>query len=142
MTHPIHRPYNHAEAGLMLTLNEYHKGRENGIKGSELAAKLGQHQRAMRDTISDLRFMGVLIAGKPETGYFIPVTPNAADEYLDWLKHRGLHTLGIVSRARQIGMADLLGQLSLEITEPPSHIPNNPITQFINQPTTGATTHE
>lgn len=95
-----------------------HRGRERGIHARHLAGKLGlqgEHgMRALRKAISDLREIGIPIAGMPETGYFIASTPTELDEFcIKFLEARAMHSLKLSSRLRQIPLPVLCGQLLL-----------------------------
>jgi len=100
-------------ANQLLNLLSAHQGRENGIAARDLAAKSGQSPRVLRKLISALREEGIAICGKPGTGYFVPVTPEELEESCEFLEHRALHSLRLLSRMKKVALPELLGQLRL-----------------------------
>lgn len=113
-----------------LTTN--HKGKDNGITVDKLPMRTGISARDIRQAVSDLRDDGIAVAALPSTGYYLAQTPAEIDECCKYLRKRSLHGLRLESRLRKIALPVLLGQISLDIAEPPSSVPANPITQFIN----------
>jgi hypothetical protein len=107
---------NHPDYVLALfiqTLATAHTGRDSGIRGDDLAAKCNIAPRMVRDLVSKAREQGTLIAGTPNTGYFIATSVADVTEYCDYLTHRALHSLKLVARAKNIGLPALMGQLNL-----------------------------
>lgn len=98
---------------LVQTLATRHTGKTRGIKASELARELAICERELRKLISSAREDGVLIAGHPSTGYYIAATSDEVEQYCEFLIHRALHSLKLVSRAKNIGLPQLMGQLNL-----------------------------
>jgi biotin operon repressor len=105
-------------ARVINALGVAHRGRDNGIHGQHLAAKLGLDgeagMRALRKAISGLRETGIPIAGMPETGYFIAATADELDDFcIRFLESRAMHSLKLSSRLRRIPLPVLCGQLLL-----------------------------
>ena len=105
-------------AQVVTLLGSEHSGRAKGIHAKHLGAKLGIHDeaglRVLRKAISEMREMGVPIAGMPETGYFIAATADELDEFcIKFLESRALHSLKLSSRLRNIPLPVLCGQLLL-----------------------------
>lgn len=90
-----------------------HQGRDNGICAKDLAARLGVPPRRLRRLISAAREDGIAICGKPESGYFVPTTPDELEETCAFLEHRALHSLRKLSRMKRVALPTLLGQLML-----------------------------
>jgi Replication protein A C terminal len=113
-------------------------GKDNGIHVRQLVMATGLSERDIRSAVSRLREDGVAVVATPESGYYIAETPDELRECCRFLRSRAMHTLHIEARLRQCSMAELLGQLSLDIAEPVAEadVPNNEITRFIqtNQP--------
>jgi biotin operon repressor len=111
-------PALHLSAQVLNTLGVCHRGRSNGIHAKHLASKLGLQGdhglRILRKAISDLREVGIPIAGMPETGYFIAATAEELDDFcIKFLESRALHSLKLSSRLRKIPLPVLAGQLLL-----------------------------
>lgn len=90
-----------------------HQGRDKGIAARELAVQLGVPPRRLRLLISAAREDGIAICGKPESGYFVPVTAEELQETCAFLEHRALHSLRKLSRMKRVSLPTLLGQLML-----------------------------
>lgn len=90
-----------------------HQGASRGISAAELAQRLGVTRRRLRKHISDARCQGFLVCGHPRTGYFMAATADELRMATAFLEHRALHSLLLLSRMRNVGMAELLGQLKL-----------------------------
>lgn len=90
-----------------------HQGRATGIPAKELAAQLGVPMRQLRRLISKAREDGIAICGKPESGYFMPVTPEELHETCAFLEHRALSSLRKLSQMKRVALPVLLGQLLL-----------------------------
>lgn len=97
----------------LLNLLSQHQGRERGISASDLARQAGIHERMLRTLISKLREDGTAICARPETGYFLAVTPEELRESCKFLHDRAMHSLLRASRMQNISLPDLLGQLKL-----------------------------
>ncbi len=117
-------------------LSTNHKGKANGITVERLCIRVGVSARDIRQAVTDLRDDGVAVAALPSSGYYLAQTPEEIEECCQYLRKRSLHGLRLESRLRKIALPELLGQLSLEMTEPANTHPTNPITQFINQKAT------
>ncbi|MGA0610535.1 HTH domain-containing protein [Caldimonas sp. KR1-144] len=100
-------------ANQLLNLLSEHQGRNRGIAARDLAVKAGLSPRQVRKRISALRDEGIAICGKPATGYFVPVTPDELEESCEFLEHRALHSLRLLSRMKKVALPELLGQLRL-----------------------------
>jgi biotin operon repressor len=91
-----------------------HQGRENGVSAKRLAEELDMPPRRLRKLISELRDGdGIALCGHPSTGYFMAVTPEELQASCDFLEHRALHSLRLLSRMKKVSLPDLLGQLRL-----------------------------
>lgn len=91
-----------------------HQGRENGISARYLAAYCGVDLRMLRKLISQARYEdGVAICGHPKTGYFMATTADELDMCCQFLRHRAVHSLQLLSRMTKTSMPDLIGQLKL-----------------------------
>lgn len=100
-------------ANQLLNLLSAHQGQANGIGAGALSTKAGLSQRQLRKFISALRDEGIAICGKPNTGYFVPITPEELRESCAFLEHRALTSLRLLSRMKKVSLPDLLGQLRL-----------------------------
>lgn len=107
-----------------------HVGKEHGIHVRQLVMATGLSERDIRSAVSQLREEGIAIVATPEAGYYIAETPEELAECCHFLRSRAMHTLHIEARLRQCSMAELLGQLSLDIAQPvaAADVPDNEIT--------------
>jgi len=93
----------------------HHIGRGRGIRGDDLAKRLGLESRQVRKLISDaIEENGTAICGHPSTGYFIASNADELMATVDFHKHRALHELRKASRLSKIPLPDLIGQLHLK----------------------------
>jgi biotin operon repressor len=90
-----------------------HQGREAGIAAARLAEQLEVPPRRLRKLISEAREDGIAICGKPDSGYFMPTTPEELQETCAFLEHRAMHSLRKLSRMKKVALPVLLGQLLL-----------------------------
>ena len=90
-----------------------HQGRDKGIPAQDLARELGLPPRKLRLLISAAREEGIAICGKPESGYFMPTTPEELQETCTFLENRAMHSLRKLSRMKRVALPVLLGQLLL-----------------------------
>lgn len=90
-----------------------HQGRANGIAAKHLAEQLGVPSRQLRRLISKAREEGIAICGKPNSGYFMPVTPEELQETCAFLEHRALSSLKKLSLMKRVALPTLLGQMLL-----------------------------
>lgn len=90
-----------------------HMGRANGISCKHLAEQCHVPERHIRKLVSELRFEGTAIVGKPETGYYVATEPEDVQEFVDFHFARARHSLAMVSKVRGMAMPELLGQLEL-----------------------------
>jgi biotin operon repressor len=90
-----------------------HQGRDRGISAELLAWTLNISPRHLRKLISQAREQGLAICGTPATGYYMPKTADELDEACQFLQHRALHSLKLLSVMRKVAMPTLLGQLLL-----------------------------
>lgn len=98
---------------LLQHMSTRHMGAGNGVRASELAAALGIGQRHLRRAISAAREQGAALCGRPETGYFIALTPDELKQAADFLEHRALTSLRLLARMRGVSLPQLMGQLPL-----------------------------
>lgn len=90
-----------------------HQGRDRGISARCLAEQLGVPPRRLRRLISAAREDGIAICAKPDSGYFVPVTPEELQETCVFLQHRAMHSLRKLSQMKKVALPTLLGQLML-----------------------------
>ena len=90
-----------------------HQGKALGISAAKLAEQLGTTRRRLRKHISEARCQGYLVCGHPKCGYFMATTADELRMATEFLEHRALHSLMLLSRMRGVGMPELLGQLRL-----------------------------
>jgi biotin operon repressor len=98
---------------LLLTLSR-HQGAGAGIRAQDLAAQLQAPERHVRKLVSELRAQGTAICAHPSTGYFVPVTPEELQQSCEFLEHRALKSLMLMSRMQNVSLPTLLGQLALK----------------------------
>lgn len=87
-----------------------------------LSAQLSVPTRALRTLISELRSEGMPICGHPTTGYYIAETAAELQSTCDFLRSRALHSLVLESRLRKCSLAQLIGQLQLELDSQPTEV--------------------
>jgi biotin operon repressor len=92
-----------------------HQGASQGISAAKLAEQLGTTRRKLRKHISEARCQGFLVCGHPSTGYFMAVTAEELRMATAFLEHRAFHSLMLLSRMRGVGMAELLGQMRINV---------------------------
>lgn len=90
-------------------------GARNGITAERLARMLVVTPRALRTLITELRNDGMAICGTPETGYFIAETAEELQETCAFLRSRALRSLHLEARLKKIPLAQLLGQMQLDL---------------------------
>lgn len=90
-----------------------HQGREHGIRARDLARDLAIPPRQLRRLVSQAREEGFAICGRPESGYFMPVTAEELQESCDFLINRAMHSLRKASRMTKVSLPALLGQLAI-----------------------------
>ena len=90
-----------------------HQGAANGVGAAALAHTYGVPERLIRQLVTNLRQEGMAICAHPTTGYFIPTTPQELSESCEFLEHRALKSLHLVSRMKNVSLPTLLGQLAL-----------------------------
>ena len=91
-----------------------HMGIGNGVRGRDLAARLGCTERKLRSLISELIIEeGAQIGGRPETGYFIALRPEELDDSVEFHKRRAKHELLKASRLSGKPLLELAGQMVL-----------------------------
>ena len=100
-------------AAELLNVLAFHQGRDSGIKAKHLARVCGVPERQLRTLIGQLREEGIAICARPETGYYMAITPEELRESCKFLHDRAMRSLLLASRMQQISLPDLLGQLKL-----------------------------
>lgn len=100
------------QAALLNALSR-HQGKEAGVSAERLAAELGVNVRKLRRLVTTARADGIAICGRPESGYFVPTTPEELSESCEFLEHRAKTSLLLLSRMKQVSLPELLGQLKL-----------------------------
>jgi hypothetical protein len=99
----------------ILMLN--HVGARNSIGGKDLAIQIGCKPRTIRALVLKLRENAVAVCGQPETGYYIAQTSVELDGTCKLLERHGLHQLAVAARLRRTSLAELVGQLDLNLEE-------------------------
>jgi biotin operon repressor len=89
------------------------QGKDRGICARDLAAELGVSMRRLRSLISAAREEGVAICGRPQTGYYMPTTPEELEAACRFLRARAMHSLRALSRMQRVTLPVLLGQMLL-----------------------------
>ena len=97
----------------LMALMVFHKGSHYGISAKQIAQELQVTERKIRQLVTECREDGHAICGHPSTGYFVAETKEEMQETLDFLKHRALHSLKLMSTLSKKPMAELVGQLNL-----------------------------
>jgi len=100
---------------VLARLYAFHEGRARGVRCKALAAALEASERAVRAAIASLREAGQPICGKPASGYFYARTPEELRETCDFLRSRALTSLTLEARLRKVPLAELAGQMLLEL---------------------------
>ena len=91
-----------------------HRGRANGVRGRDLASKVGVTERTLRLLISAAREQGAAICGTPASGYFIANSVAELEETARFHHARAMHELRMEAQLRRIPLPVLLGQLNLK----------------------------
>lgn len=77
-------------------------GKANAISKQEIMRKTKLHERSVRLFIRELRLEGVIIASSSkQRGYFIPVTIDELEEYVNDIESRAREDFRVASFARQ-----------------------------------------
>lgn len=114
-----------AKARLMTGLSR-HIGKEKAIGASELFAVVyGEtpetkinHTRQLRKLVTEMRHDGVPIASTSSNeggGYYLPRTDSELKDYLDRHMSRGLKSLAICARVKNLSLSEYLGQIRLNL---------------------------
>jgi hypothetical protein len=98
-----------------------HIGAERGVHIAQLVAEITGEllpdpvaERRVRQCISELREEGGHVCAHPQTGYFIAASAAELERYyIEFLRARALHSLMLISRAKNIALPELIGQLRL-----------------------------
>ena len=90
-----------------------HVGAGRGISAADLATYLGCDLRQLRKLITQARFDGIALCGKPADGYFIGERAEEVEETCRLLRSRAMHSLLLESAMRRMPLPTLIGQLSL-----------------------------
>lgn len=99
---------------VLLNALSKHQGAAAGISASALADELAMPIRSLRRLISRCRADdGLAICGHPSTGYYIATTPQELEASCEFLHHRAMHSLQLLSRMRKVSLPVLMGQLML-----------------------------
>lgn len=101
----------------LLVILSRHQGAAAGVRGQDLAAQLQVPERLVRRLVSELREQGIAICAHPANGYFVPVTPEELQQSCEFLEHRALKSLRLMSRMTNVALPTLLGQLALKDKE-------------------------
>lgn len=91
-------------------------GASRGITAKRLAQMLVVNERTLRNLITELREDGMAICGTPESGYFVAETAEELQHTCAFLRSRALRSLHLEARLKNIPLAQLLGQMALELT--------------------------
>ena len=103
-----------------------HSGEEKAIDMGELYRRVFgkdwghkiNDTRALRTIITDLRFEGCLIGEKRSKnagGYYLARSASELNEFFDRRVHEALKKLKMISCMKNIGLAEMLGQMSLSL---------------------------
>jgi len=112
--------------GRILTILTRHVGIENAIGMGELYERVYcepwsnriNDTRALRKIITDLRFAGSLIGetrGKNCGGYYLARSAHELKMFFDRRKAEALKKLKMISVMMNVGLPELLGQMSLNL---------------------------
>ncbi|MBI4621069.1 MAG: hypothetical protein HY739_13060 [Desulfobacterales bacterium] len=110
----------------ILTILSRHIGKEKAIGMAELYqeafGKSWEHRindtRLLRTVITLLRKDGVAICSDSSQhggGYYLASAGSELEDYLGRIRQRALKALSMESRIRRIGIAELLGQMQMNI---------------------------
>lgn len=70
---------------ILAYLQEHAVGKENAIRGGDLAHQVGlRTTNIMQDRIQWLRMQGYLVLSTISDGYFIGATPEELEEFVEW----------------------------------------------------------
>ncbi|RLC25050.1 MAG: hypothetical protein DRH56_06045 [Deltaproteobacteria bacterium] len=114
-------------ARLLATLTR-HVGRENAIGMGELYVQVygeaWRHRindtRKLRDLITELRYDGTLIGetrSRHGGGYYLARSRSELKDFFDRREREALKKLYMISRMKNVGLPEMLGQLSLGLKE-------------------------
>ena len=98
-------------------LRMHHVGHRHGVTCANLAGPVRMSEREIRKAISELREAGKPVCGTPKTGYFLSETAGELEETCQFPRGRALTTLKLESQLRKVPLADLVGQMSLDLLE-------------------------
>lgn len=98
----------------LMAVMVFHIGSANGIRGEDLAKKLGIDPRKLRDLKDELIRDGISFCGHPSTGYFIAKTAEELKKTCDFHHARAMHELENERILKQTSLGDLVGQLHLK----------------------------
>lgn len=97
-----------------------HIGERKGASAAQLVAEITGAtaedpvgERALRNTIHDLRMEGYPICAHPTSGYYVAETDEELDRTCEYLYERALCSLQQISRMKKVSLPDLRGQLKL-----------------------------
>ena len=96
-------------------LKTHHRGRGNGISCEELAVRARCKPRQVRLAITELREAGVPVCGHPNAGYYLAENAEELEETCQFLRSRALHSLNVEAKLRGKPLAELVGQLGMEL---------------------------
>jgi hypothetical protein len=96
-----------------------HVGREAGLTCRALAAAVQATEREIRKAVTELRESGAPVCGKPRTGYFQARTAEELEDSCAFLRRRAVHSIKLEAGMRKVHMAELIGQLRLDLELPP-----------------------
>lgn len=104
----------------VLTELSHHIGQANGIHVANLVQRItgqllcAEHlERRVRQIVTELRMDGAHICGHPTSGYYMAESAAELEQTCAFLRSRAMSSLVLESRMRRIGMAELLGQITL-----------------------------
>lgn len=92
-------------------------GKASGVTADRLASMMAVEPRHLRTLITELRNDGMAICGHPSTGYYIAETAEELQATCDFLRSRALKSLFLESRLRKVPLAQLIGQMQLDLTQ-------------------------
>lgn len=98
----------------------HHIGREHGVSARELVAEISGDpapdpaaERALRQSIVELRLRGHHICGHPAEGYYMAAGADELEQTCMWLYDRAVTTLAQIAAMKRLALPDLRGQLKL-----------------------------
>lgn len=96
-----------------IAVMQNHIGRDCALGGKELAIALDTTPREVRHLTDAAIDHGILLCSHPSYGYWIALNAEELEATCQFHRGRALHELQKEAKLRNIGLADLLGQMHL-----------------------------